>query len=52
MPVIRGILVGVSFVRLLEVEAPRVDGGGMLLSLTELWRLVVPTEGDPAIVGS
>lgn len=54
VPVILGIFVGVSFVMLFDTETPRDEGGAMLLSLREPWELVVPvpTEGEPAIVGS
>lgn len=50
----RGILVGVSFGRP-EAELVKDDGGGSLASFDDVctpFVPVVPTDGDPAIVGS
>lgn len=46
----RGIFVGVSF-GLPDVEFMRDEGGGSLTSF-DTCELIVPTEGDPAIVGN
>lgn len=48
---IRGILVGVSF-GLPDIEFIKDEGGGSLASFPADWLRLVPTDGDPAIVGS